>query len=163
MFYKIYFGLLEYTNQNYRIIPNMKIYNQQGLNPEKIVKIVEKFWENKQNIITSFKLNNPVQYDKKELELVDGFAKGFRDTFILADYSESHALFLGKQKIYMVKGLNSNIDKVIQAERLPVVFTTSIIQFNNDIVYDGIILEMPINGSQGIKIPRKTDFKFFKF
>ena len=42
-------------------------------------------------------------------------------------------------KIYMIKGLNDNLDNIIPYENLPQIIITSIIPYKGYLVYDGII------------------------
>lgn len=42
-------------------------------------------------------------------------------------------------KLYMVKGLRSNIDKVVSRELIPILISTILIMFNGTIVYSGLL------------------------
>ena len=139
LFYKIYFGLLEFTNKKYEI-RNMKIYNHHGINPYELKDIIDKFWENKEAIVLEFCLANPYKFNKEELEIASEFKKGIRSMFIIAKYDLEYTAFMERDKVYMVKGLNDNIDNIISYKDLPYVAVTSIIPFKNVLTYDGILL-----------------------
>lgn len=139
LFYKIYFGLLEFTNKKYEI-RNMKIYNHHGINPYELKDIIDKFWENKEAIVLEFCLANPYKFTKEELEITSEFKKGIRSMFIIAKYDLEYTAFMERDKVYMVKGLNDNIDNIISYKDLPYVAVTSIIPFKNVLTYDGILL-----------------------
>lgn len=141
LFYKIYFGLLEFTNKKYKI-KNIKIYNHHGINPYELKDIVDKFWENKDAIVLEFCLANPYKFNKEELEITSEFKKGIRGMFIIAKYNLEYTAFMEKDKIYMVKGLNDNIDNIISYKDLPYVVVTSVIPFKNVLTYDGMLLGM---------------------
>lgn len=143
LFYKIYFGLLEFTNKKYKI-RNIKIYNHQGINPYELKDIVDKFWENKDSIVLEFCLTNPYKFNKEELEITSQFKKGIRSMFIIANYDLEYTAFIEKDKIYMVKGLNDNIDNIISYKQLPYVTITSIIPFKGVLTYDGMLLGMGV-------------------
>ena len=142
LFYKIYFGLLEFTNKKYKINKNIKIYNHNGINPYELRDIVDKYWENKVAITFEFCLANPYKFTKEELEITQGFKNGIREIFIIARYELEYTAFMHKDKIYMVKGLNDNIDNIISYKDLPSPVITSIIPFKNYLVYDGMFLEI---------------------
>lgn len=139
LFYKIYFGLLEFTNKKYEI-RNMKIYNHHGINPYELKDIIDKFWENKEAIVLEFCLANPYKFTKEELEITSEFKKGIRSMFIIAKYDLEYTAFMERDKVYMVKGLNDNIDNIISYKDLPYATVTSIIPFKNVLTYDGILL-----------------------
>lgn len=143
LFYKIYFALLEFTNKKYEI-SNMKIYNNHCINPYELKDIVDKFWENKEAIVLEFCLANPYKFNKEELEITSEFKKGIRGIFIITKYDLEYTAFMEKDKIYMVKGLNDNIDNIISYKELPCVVVTSVIPFKNVLTYDGMFLGMDI-------------------
>ena len=140
LFYKIYFGLLEFTNKKYKINSYIKIYNHNGINPFEIKDIVDKYWENKDVITLEFCLANPYKFSKEELNITSEFKKGIRSMFIISRYELEYTAFMEKDKIYMVKGLNDNIDNIISHNKLPHVAITSIIPFKGILVYDGMLL-----------------------
>lgn len=139
LFYKLYFAILDFTNQFYKIKPGYKIYKKVGVNPYTISDIVEKFWTNKDLIITEFCLKNPYKFSKEELKLVNEFKKGVRDTFIIAKYEAEYTAIMNQEKVYMIKGINSNIDEVIPYNELPYMTITAIMPFNGKLIYDGIL------------------------
>ncbi len=140
LFYKIYFGLLEFTNKKYNINKYVKIYGQNGINPYEIQDIVEKYWENKEEITNEFCAVNPYKFSKEEVNVAREFKKGIRDSFIIARYELEYTAIMDDDKIYMVKGLNDNIDNVIPYTELPDMVMTSIIPFKGNLVYDGMLL-----------------------
>lgn len=144
LFYKIYFALLEFTNKKYKINNDVKIYNHNGINPFEIKDIVDKYWENKDAITLEFCLSNPYKFNKEELNITSDFKKGIRSMFIISKYELEYTAFMEKDKIYMVKGLNDNIDIIIPYSELPHVAITSVIPFKGNLVYDGMLLGMDI-------------------
>lgn len=164
LFYKLYFALLEFTNQKYKINPNYKIYKQHGINPQEITNIIDMFWKNKDLIILEFCIVNPYKFTKEEIKLLDGFKKGIHDSFVLVQYERDYTLLMKNGKIYMVKGLNDNIDNIITYDKLPCFVETSLIEFNENIVYDGIISSFPVKfGMNFIKTVEKEYNESMKY
>ncbi len=145
LFYKIYFALLEFTNNKYKIKPGMKLYNREGINPYEIKDIVDKYWANKEQVTLEFCTSNPYKFNAEELKLAGEFKKGIKNIFIICNYELEYASFMYNDKVYMVKGLNANIDEIISYDNLPVMVTTSIIPFKDNLVYDGMLSQYPIN------------------
>ena len=144
LFYKIYFGLLEYTNKKYKINPHIKIYNHNGINPYEIRNIVDKYWENKVEITKKFCLDNPYKFNQEELNIANEFKKGIRSIFIISKYELEYTAFMERDRVYMVKGINDHIDNIIPYNELPHVVMTSVIPFKKVLVYDGMLLELSI-------------------
>lgn len=151
LFYKIYFGLLEFTNKKYQINNHVKIYHHNSINPFEIKDIVDKYWENKDVITLEFCLANPYKFNKEELGITSEFKKGIRSMFIISRYELEYTAFMEKDKIYMIKGLNDNIDNIIPYDKLPYVAITSVIPFKDVLVYDGMLLEI------GVKMGNEFD------
>ena len=164
LFYKIYFGLLEFTNNKYKINPKLKIYNKLGLNPYGLKDIVEKFWENRDAIVLEFCMVNPYKFDKEELSITSEFRKGFRDLVIIAKYEREYTAVINKDKTYMIKGLNDNIDNIINYQKLPQPVMTSIVPFKNVLIYDGLLMQLGIEmGSNFEKIVDDEYSKSIKY
>lgn len=144
LFYKIYFALLEFTNKKYKMNSHTKIYNHNGINPYEIKDIVDKYWENKDSITLEFCLVNPYRFNEEELKITGEFRKGIRSMFIISRYELEYTAFMQRDKIYMIKGLNDNIDNIIPYDKLPQVVVTSLIPFKGNLVYDGMLLGMNI-------------------
>lgn len=162
LFYKLYFALLEFTNKKYNINSNVKIYKQQGINPYEIKDIIEKFWENKNNIILEFTNKNSYNFNKEELEIIDGFKKGIRRIYIIGKFDKEYTSFITEDKIYMVKGLTSNIDEIISYKDLPYPIITTLIPFKGNIIYDGILEALGISMGNGFKEQLDKEYNTLK-
>lgn len=164
LFYKIYFGLLEFTNKKYAIKKNLKIYNSINIEPYKLKDIIDKFWEKKDLIVMEFCKTNPYKFNKEELKLTSEFKKGFRTIVIIAKYEEEYTAFMAENKTYMVKGLTVNIDTIIPYNELPYPVITSIIPFKNVLVYDSQLIELSIKfGNEIYKVIENEYLKSPKY
>ncbi|MEG1597826.1 MAG: hypothetical protein RR359_06105, partial [Bacilli bacterium] len=144
LFYKVYFALLEFTNNKYLINKHIKLYNCDGINPYEIKDIIDKFWENKETIVLEFCMANSYKFSKEELTITTEFRKGIRDIFVVARYELEYTALMYRDRVYMIKGINDNIDNVITYNQLPCVAITSVIPFKNVLIYDGIFLNMDV-------------------
>lgn len=140
LFYKLYFGLLDYTNTINDIIPGLKIYGKLHNEPEKLTDIINYLWEHKDTIIDEFIKENPFNFNEEELTIVDNFKKGIRAVFIIVSFEDEYTTFMYNDKIYMVKGLNGNIDEIVSYKDIPTPVLTTLLPFKEYIVYDGILL-----------------------
>lgn len=146
LFYKLYFALLEYTNNKYKINPSVrKIYKQEGINPYDIFEIIDKLWEDKDVIFPEFILKNPFRFDKDELKLVKEMQNGFREIFVIIAFEDKYTVVVNEEKTYMIKGLNANIDEIISIDNLPYVVTMTLIPFKGCLTYDGLFSALPID------------------
>lgn len=164
LFYKIYFALLQFTNNIYNVKSKMKIYKQLGIVPEQLVPIVDKFWENKDELIDKFIKDNIYKFKKEELDIVKEFKKGIKGTFFIVTYEKEYTAFQNSEKTFMVKGLNCNIDKIVDKKNLPIPVETVILPFKKVLVFDGIIreyqIDMNLNYNEFLK-EYNTDIKYY--
>lgn len=145
LFYKLYFALLDYTNQEYKIRPNLKIYKANFLNPQNLIDIIDTFYEKRNVIIRNFCRKNPYRFNKKELNMITDFKDGIRDIFFIVKFEREYTAFYNNEKFYMVKGLNDDIDNIINYKELPYIVKTTIFPFKKYLVYDGIFQKLEIS------------------
>ena len=157
LFYKLYFGSLDFTNQKYKIEPKLKIYKQIGLNPHDLSEIIDKLWKNKEANITEFVLANPYKFSKEELEIVKGLKKGIRKIFFIMEYLEEFTAIMDEEKCYMIKGITSNIDEIIPYNEL--IAITTILPFEDKLIYDGLLFSMDINFGINFKKIAEKDYQ----
>ena len=152
LFYKLYFALLEYTNQEYKINETLKIYKSKYLNPTDLYPVINKFFENKDSIVDRVVKENPYKFSKIELEYLKDFKRTIRGNFFIYKYDLEYTLFSNNNTIYMVKGLRCPIDEIIDYKDLPYPVETSLIPFKGYIVYDGILGAIRINLGTNMKM-----------
>ena len=144
LFYKLFFGILEFTNRKYHIVPGLKIYKTKKIDPRILVNVIDEFWNKKESILIEFAFANPFNFSDEEMKIVRDFRKGFKDLFIVVKYEEDYTMFLSKYSLFMVKGITCNIDEIIPNKELPVPIITAILPFKGQIVFDSVLTAQPI-------------------
>ncbi len=165
-FYNLYFSLLEYVNNKFRVNTSVKkIYKQEQLDPNQLMPIIEYLFKDKEKIIDAYLKDNPHNFDSEDLEKVSKFKQGIRGMFTIAKYEEDYTALLSSDRVYMIKGLNSNIDEVIPYHDIPCIVTTSLFPYDGVIVYDGLLSTYPISmGTSFAKMVEKEyneDMKYY--
>lgn len=159
LFYKLYFGLLSFVNVKYNIKPKMKIYGAKKINPMELYEIIDKLWVNVANEVSDFCQKNPFNFNKEDLELVRGFQKGKRGLYIIAKYEEEYTALMTADKVYMIKGITGNIDKIIPYKMLPYPVITTVLPFKGVLIYDSLFGEVPIKMGSDLKQVIDSDYK----
>ena len=145
LFYKLYFGLLQYTNEKYNIRPSYNVVKKKKINPSDLTELVDKFWKCKDTIIDEFCSDNPYSFSKDELDIIVGFKKGFRNNFIIVGFTKEYTILMYLDKAYMIKGITSNIDETFSYTNIPSFVETSIMPFKGHLIYDGLLYGYPID------------------
>ncbi len=153
LFYKLYFALLDYINKKEKISPNLKkIYKQDGFDATELYPIDEYLWKNK-SVIDEFIKENPSKLSDEELEIINGFKTAiFSDDFILVGFDREYTKILSEDgKMYMVKGVRCDLDKLINPKRTPLYIKTALLMFKDKIIYNSFLLTYPIDMGNGFK------------
>lgn len=77
--------------------------------------------------------------------MITDFKDGIRDIFFIVKFEREYTAFYNNDKFYMVKGLNDNIDNIINYKELPYIVKTTIFPFKKYLVYDGIFQKLEIS------------------
>lgn len=144
-FYKLYFALLEYVNDKYNITDIKKIYKQHALDVNKLYEIDEYLWKNK-NIIDKFIKENKYNFTEEELDRVKLFKKSITsDHFVIIGFEREYTKVLSEDgKIYMIKGIRADIDKIMDPNEIPKVIGTTLIMFKDNIIFNGFFSSVDI-------------------
>ncbi len=153
-FYKLYFALLEYTNTKYKVNQNIdKIYKQKSINAEELVSINDYLFDNK-HIIDEFINDNPYKFNKEELDIICEFKTAVKSNkFVIVGYERNYTkvLSLDEGKIYMIKGVIGNLDKILKDSELPIFITTTLLMFKGNIIYNSFLSNSSIKFGNDVK------------
>lgn len=161
MYYYCYFALLEFVNNKYHITDKIKeIFKQNSINPSDINDIDRYLWEHIE-VIDEFISENPYKFTLEELNYVKQFKTVLKqDSFIFIGTDREFAKFLSDDgKIYMVKGLNSDLDDVLDVSKAPALINTHLLMFEGFIIYSGIINTMNIDLGNNFILTVVNDLK----
>ena len=159
LFYKLYFALLDYTNNKYKINPHVKFYNKKYNNPSEMIDIINKLWENKEETFNEFISQNPYKFNDEELKVLSKMKDGKRDLFVIASFENEYTGMLYTNKSYMIKGINDNIDNIISYNLLPCPVLTTILPFKDVLIYDGIFCQSDISIEANIQMEILNEYE----
>ena len=136
-YYKLYFALLDYTNKKYKISPEIKrIYRQEELDVNKLYGIDKYLWEHKE-IIDDFMKDNDYNFTEEELLEINEFKNAITSNhFVIVGFDREYTKILSDDgKLYMVKGIRTDFDKIINSKELPQIISTTLLMFKGVIVF----------------------------
>lgn len=144
-FYKLYFGLLDYVNKKLKVIPNLRIAPGCYIKSEQIVNVVHEFWKDKDRFIDEYCKENPAKLTHRNLNIIQNFKYGIRGIFVLAIFEQNYTVFNEDGINYMVKGLYDNLDNIIDSNQMPMIVETTLLPFQNQIIYDGLLTQADVS------------------
>lgn len=136
-YYKLYFALLDYINKKYKIHPEIKkIYKQEGLDANKLNDIDKYLWEHREEIDDFIKENN-YKLTNEELQEISEFKNAITsDNFVIVGFDREYTKILSEDgKLYMVKGIRADFDKIMNPKEIPKVISTTLLMFKENIVF----------------------------
>jgi hypothetical protein len=140
-FYRIWFALLHYTNEQLHLVPDFpEAPGERDVSPEAEVQVRDALWAN-DVVREQFIADNPAGLPDTDLTLVASwryrvagtfyiFRSFQRATVFLSDTSPAHA--------YGVLGLLSEIEETVPLP-LPVLTKSVLLPFEHCIIYDGLL------------------------
>lgn len=152
-YYKLYFALLDYINKKYKIHTDIKkIYKQEELDVNQLYDIDKYLWEHKE-IIDDFIKDNNYKFTEEELSEVNEFKNAVTsDCFVIVGFDKEYTKILSDDgKLYMVKGIRADFDKIMNPKELPTIISTTLLMFNGNIVFKSFFGKIDIVFGNDVK------------
>lgn len=147
-FYKIWLGILEYTNQKYKTAPKLKaIRSAKSINPAELVPIRDVLWENTE-IIDKFILENPYSLEQQDINILSGWKRRIPGRFIMLKHLKNYSVFMSAEdggKLYAVTGIIDSLSDMFHSSHLPLFMEAVLIPFENRIIYDSLLIPYRIH------------------
>lgn len=147
-FYKIWLGVLEYTNQKYKAAPKLKgIRTAKSINPAELVPIRDVLWQNT-GIIDKFILENPYSFEQQDLDILSGWKRRVSGRFIMLKHLKNYTVFMSAEdggKLYAVTGIIDSLSDMFHSSHLPLFVEAVLIPFENKIIYDSLLMPYSIH------------------
>ena len=103
-----------------------------------------------------------LNFDKltaQQVKILTGFKKKITSDFVIFKCLTNYAIFLeiNENKFYAVKALGDRFDKFFN--KFPVLITTTILPYNDQIIYDGFIMPTGVYLGSGMTSTINEDYK----
>ncbi len=139
-FYRLFFGLLQHTNEQYKLVKSMLGKNfHDGINHNDAGKIANYLWSHPKifdDYLDTAKLN------KREIQIINDWKKHYlKNKFYLVKYLKNGGVFLSEdkdEKPYLVKGLVSSFEEMWPRQVLPSLVETVLLPFEGSIITCGL-------------------------
>jgi hypothetical protein len=154
LFSSSFVSVLQYVNQKFEMFPHITSTELfLSLKSEERFTLHSKLYDNIK-IIDEFLMDNPDRLAPEQLAVVSQFKRFVRGDFFVERFLSKYTIFIDeKDRVYGVLGLTEPLNEMIDKSYLPLNIYTTLLPFNDKIVYDGIFksrnifLEAALNGS----------------
>jgi hypothetical protein len=164
-FYKLWTCLLDYTNKKYDVVPFLKdIKNAWTLNPQRLIPIKNKLWEDK-NLINEYLYLHSGLHCKNEIEILESWKRRIEGRFIIVKHLKKYTIFMSSQneiRLYGVIGISNPIETMFDSTGLPILVEAVLLPFGDRIIYDSLLLPFSVSFGSGAKKGISNDYKMLK-
>lgn len=150
--YELLFSLLNFTNSKFGINKKIKKFKvNEATNPNDVIKIKEKLWSDNK-IIDEYVAKNPDNLQERDLEIIKSWKNRKTDNFLYLKHLKKYDVLLdGSNNMYGIVGISNEISDIFPEDVLPLYINTTLLPFEDVIIYDTIICPFTINLGPGIK------------
>lgn len=160
-FYRIWFRILEYTNQKYEVAPKLKLVGtSRPIKPADVIPIRNVLWEN-DSIIEEYIKKNPYGLDEDEIVILTSWKIRISGKFLILKHLKNYSAFMHVEKdgkVYGVIGISEPIAEMFHSSYLPMLIETVLIPFKDKIIYDSLL--MPYNMHIGSNMRRSFNEEY---
>jgi hypothetical protein len=159
-FYRLKHTLYIFVNKKINAFPQCTVWEDVGLNSPEEIKVVRDyiFFQHRE-MIDEFIEQNPSNLSKAELDIIKSWKEAIvADKFILCKHAKEHTLFLGKGKVYGVKGLMDSFKDIFEGYS-PLFIDFIILPFKDQLVHEGMFIpyRISIGGNMASSIKAEAE------
>jgi hypothetical protein len=151
-FYRIWFELLHYVNEQQRLVPNFPDSPKEGsIMPDDALQLRNPLWAD-DALRESFIATNLAGLSPADLAVIVSWRYRLAGNFFLVRHLKKYSVFLSEQPnhAYGVLGLVSPIDETI-GPVVPIYVQAVLLPFEGQIIYDSLLASYPISFGPGIR------------
>lgn len=147
LFYDLWIPLLDYVNKKHHLVKVLYgMTSPKGLPLMDVIKISEKLWENV-SVIDEYLESVSEKMPAEHREIVAGWKKAVHGRFIVDRHLKRGTVlvFMEDNRVFVVCGIYSSLQEILEGFPIPQVVQTTLIPFENTIIYDGIVQPLGIS------------------
>ena len=143
LFFELFLPLLDFTNKRFNVFPCNETFKEnfeksKGIDIKNALSVANTLWTNDYLIDEYLKqatLNNECR------ELVSSWKRHITGDFILERHLKKGSVFIStdNRRVYLVNGLFSSWEEMIQYRKPPVLLTVTLLPWKDVIISDGLV------------------------
>ena len=159
LFFKLFLPILDYVNLKCHVLENNEKFMEkwtlsQGINIQSALKNAHKLWSD-DTLIDDYLAR--AQFSDENRNIVSSWKKHISGKFILERNLKKSSIFinLDDEKVYLVKGLNSTWNEMLDGMPPPVLLNVTLLPWKDVIISDRLVTLTPVYFGKGYS----TEFK----
>lgn len=149
MFYKLFLPLLDFVNETYHVTVEGVHFEGESIDPQDAFEVARFLWE-RTWIIDDYLA--AVQLPDDEREIFESWKRCICGTFIVERHLKKGSVFISADDnaVYLVNGIISSWEEMLQGTPLPVILQATLLPFKNLIISDGLVSVKPVRFGRSI-------------
>ena len=159
LFFKLFLPILDYVNLKCHVLEKNEKFMEkwtlsQGINIQSALKNAHKLWSD-DTLIDDYLARAKLSDENRNI--VSSWKKHISGKFILERHLKKGSIFinLDDEKVYLVKGLNSTWNEMLDGMPPPVLLNVTLLPWKDVIISDGLVTLTPVYFGKGYS----TEFK----
>ena len=161
LFYKLFLPLLDFVNETYHVTVEGVHFEGESIDPQDALDAARFLWE-RTWIIDEYLA--AVQLPDDEREILESWKRCIFGTFIVERHLKKGSVFISADdnSVYLVNGIFSSWEEMLQDTPLPVILQATLLPFKNVIISDGLISVQPVRFGRNIAVDFKETYMIAK-
>lgn len=163
LFYKLFFGLLDYVNEKKKVNDLKDLAEQKSLDPDAVKKIANVVWKDT-SLIDAFLSERGNSLTPEEQEILRSWKHVQSGRFIIERNLKkgSVVISLEDNSVFLVRGIITSLEEMFFYRPLPVMIEADLLPFKGVIITDGLVYPINIFMGGGVKKSLKDTYNSAK-
>ena len=163
LFYKLFFGLLDYVNEKKKINELRNLGLQESLDPNAVKDIARAVWQDT-SLIDEFLSGPGSVLPAEEQAILRSWKRVRSGRFIIERNQKKGSVVIDMEddSVYLVRGIITSLEEMFHHRPLPIMLDADLLPFKGVIITDGLLYPMNIFMGGGIKKSLKDAYNSAK-
>ena len=157
----MFLPLLDYVNETYHVTVESVHFEGESIDPQDALDAARFLWE-RTWIIDDYLAD--VQLPEDNRDILVSWKRCITGTFIVERHLKKGSVFISADdnSVYLVNGIFSSWEEMLQDTPLPVILQATLLPFKNVIISDGLISVHPVRFGRNIAVDFKETYMIAK-
>ena len=152
LFYRLFFGLLDYVNEKKKVNDLKNLADQPSLDPQAVKQIAAVVWQDT-SLIDDYLAGPGSSLPPEEQVILGSWKRRVSGRFIVERNLKkgSVVISLEDNSVYLVRGIKTSLEEMFFYRPLPVMIEADLLPFKGVVITDGLVSSMNIFMGGGMK------------
>lgn len=155
LFYRLFFSLLDYTNDTYHVANSPKMSGAEHVDTSLAYRIASYLWANT-SIIDDY-LVQATDLSRENVEIVYSWKRCLTGRFVVERHLKRGSVLIGDEgNVYLVSGIISHLEDLLPFT--PAMVEMTLLPFRGRIIYDSLFHILSVHFGGGMKKSFKDEY-----